>query len=135
MVRSATFDADSSSGKTSKNGFVAYCDFNRSVNHNAAFFKGFRLRNSAGESVKDEAVFAIILGKTLLYNGDNKSIRNKFAGVHVSFCFKTKLGFILHSFAKNVACADGRNCKLFFKNLRLGAFSGARSSKKNKIHG
>ena len=135
MVRSAAFYAHSASGKTVHDYVVGDGNLKSLVNPYAALLKSFSLRNGAGEAVKDETVFAVILGETLLDDGDNKSIRNEFSGLHVFFSFKSQFSLVFNGLTKDVSRADGGDSELFFKNFSLSSFASAGSTEKNKIHG
>src|SRR5574344_1001589 len=96
--------------------------------------KGFRLRNCPREPVEQEPVCAVLLLYALRDHRHDKLVRNKLAPIYIAFGFRPQRRAFTHLGAEHIPCGDmGYTIKLA-DLLSLGAFAGARRSKKYKLH-
>ena len=77
---------------------------------------------------------AVRLAETLFYNPDNDCIGYKCACLNKFFGFKSHFCAVLDRRADDRSGRDGRNTKSCRETIRLRAFSGAGSTKKNYFH-
>ena len=90
--------------------------------------KSFRLRDRAGHTVEDVALFAVRLSQTLFDDADNDLIGNQMAFVHIGLGLHSGGGTFLNRRTENITGGDCRDPKLTGDDSGLCAFAGARST-------
>ena len=69
----------------------------------------FGLRHSAGKTVEDKAVFAVVLGQALLDKRDDDLIRDQVSGGHIAFHLLAEVRAGADRDADNIARTDNGN--------------------------
>ena len=98
------------------------------VELNTGPFQCLRLGDRAGHTVKDVALRAVSLGKTLRDNADDDLIGYQMAGVHIGLGLHSRRRTVFDRRAQNVTGGNRRNSKLAGENCGLCALSRAGSA-------
>ena len=134
MIGSTALSADASAGHSLDYLFVRNFNVDDKVDVHAHLIKRFRLRNGAGETVKDEAVLAVIRRETVLDDPDDYLVRDERAFFGVLPCSLAHFGLILDCFSDDRARGNSGDRVLFGNDLSLSAFAGAGCAKENHVH-
>ena len=103
--------------------FVRNGNFQDEINGNLGIEQGLGLRNRARETVKQEAVLAIVSRQAFFHKADDDVVTHEFALVHDNLGGFAELGSGFHGSAQHVAGGNLRNTELLFNKSRLGSFS------------
>ena len=104
---------------------VRHIDFNHGIQIHTSFNHGFGLCQCTWETVKQETVFAVVLGNTLFNHADNDVVAHQTAFINDFFCFQTQRSACFDGCAEHVAGRDLRNAECSSDELSLCAFAGA----------
>lgn len=93
-----------------------------------------RLGRGAGETVQNEAIGGIGLGKALGHQANNHVIGHQIAGIHILLSLKAQLCAFLYRSAQHVASRNVGKPVLLDEFGRLRALASARSAQQHNVH-
>ena len=134
MIAVAAAGADTATRYTPGDHLVGDIDVHHTVDDDAHAVKCLGLRDGAGEAVQNEAVFAVVLRKTVTDDADDHLVGDERAGFDIGLGFPAHLRAAFQRFTDHIARGDRGDAQPIAKDLGLRPLAGAGGAEKDQVH-